>query len=110
MHATHRAIAEPAGIGRPVVSFGLSFAIAVLVTAVLFAIKAVEPELDEWAEDAFGHAWFYQGVLALILFVGLGFIPMGGRLGGRIVAAIVFSSTAVSGLVILAAAVALALG
>ncbi len=109
-HAAGRENKDPEAIGRPVASFGLSFAVAVLATAVIFAIKAAEPELDEWAEEAFGHAWFYQAVLALVLFFGLGFIPMGGRLGGRGVAAIVIGSTVASGLIILAAAAALALG
>lgn len=96
-------------IGKSVGAFGLSFAIAVLITAALFAFKAINPELEEWAEEAFGHAWFYQAVLALIVFLGIGLMPMGSRLGGRAVAGIVVGSTVVSGLVILAAAAMMAL-
>ncbi len=107
--AAGRTTREPVAIGKPVGAFGLSFAIAVLTIAGLFALKAVNPELEEWAEEAFGHAWLYQTVLALILFVGLGFVPMGGRLGGNGVAGIVAGSTVVSGLIILAAAAGMAL-
>lgn len=109
-HETGRAIKEPAAIGKPVGAFGLSFAIAVLTTAVLFTVKAFNPELEEWAEEAVGHAWFYQAVLALILFFGFGFVPMGRRLGGIVVAGIVVGSTVVGGLIILAAAAVMALG
>lgn len=108
-HSAERSGKGAAAIGRPAVSFGLSFAIAVLTTAIVFAIKAINPELEEWAEEAFGHAWFYQAVLALIVFLGLGLVPMGGRLDGRGVAGIVAGSTVVSGLIILAAAAVMAL-
>ena len=95
--------------GDPAVSFGLSYSIAVVVTALLFAVKAVNPELDEWTEEVFGHAWLYQGVLGLLLFVGLGLAPLG-KHDLRGVAFIVLGSTVVSGLIIVgAAAVAAAL-
>lgn len=94
----------PAEIDKYAKSFGLSFAVAVLVTAAFFAIKVTNPELDEWAEEAFGHAWFYQAVLALLLFFGIGLVPIGKRLSGFGIAAVVTGSTVVSGIIILIAA------
>lgn len=101
---------EPNAVRKPANSFGLSFAVAVLVTAVFFAAKVADPELDEWVEEAFGHAWLYQGVLGLALFFGIGLVPIGKRLSGLSVAAVVSGSTVVSGLIILAAAAFDAIG
>jgi membrane-anchored protein YejM (alkaline phosphatase superfamily) len=89
--------------GNPAVSFGWSYSIAAVVTAIVFAVKALNPGLDEWAEELFGHAWLYQGVLGLLLFVGLGLAPFGKR-DLRGVAFLVLGSTLVSGLIIVAAA------
>lgn len=69
-------------------SFGASFAIALLVTAFVYAVKAVSPDFGEWTEETFGHAWFSMGVLALALYVGLGFTGL--RWGRRTARALPF--------------------
>ena len=61
---------------RHVYPFGSALVVAVLVTGLIFAIKAVVPGLEELAEERFGHAWLYMGVLALIVFFVFGLMPL----------------------------------
>lgn len=35
-------------------------------------MKALFPELEEWGEETFGHAWLYMAILGLAVFLGLG--------------------------------------
>lgn len=93
---------------RYVHSFGGSLAVAVMLTAFVFAIKAVFPELEEWSEEAFGHAWLYMGVLALVVFVGLGLSPVRFTTSSRGLATLIAGAAVIGGLVILVAAAALA--
>jgi hypothetical protein len=89
-------------------SFGASFAIALLVTAFVYAVKAVSPDFGEWTEETFGHAWFSMGVLALALYVGLGFTGLRWTKDSKSLAVLVAGAAVVSGGVIGLVAIALA--
>ena len=106
---TGRAAGTTPAIGRPAASFGLAYAVAVLITAVLFALKVAFPVVEEWAAESFGHPWFYHAVLGLIVLFGIGLLPIGARLSGRAVAWTVFGSTVLAGLIIVGAAAAAAM-
>jgi len=93
---------------RYVHSFGGSLAVAALLTALVFAVKAIFPEFEEWGEEAFGHAWLYMGILGLAVFVGLGLLPLRWTSTGSGLAGLLAGSVIVSGAVILAAAALLA--
>lgn len=88
---------------RRICSFGSAFAIAVLLAALLFVIKTLTPSLEEWAEGAFGHAWLYMGVLALVVFAALGLTPIHLVSGSRGLTRLIIGATVVSGVAILAA-------
>lgn len=93
---------------RYVHSFGGSLAVAVLLTALVFAIKAVFPAFEEWSDETLGHAWLYMGVLALAVFVGLGLAPFRLTSSSRALATLVAGAAILSGLVIAAVAAAMA--
>lgn len=93
---------------RYIHSFGGSLAVAVLLTAFVFAAKAIFPGFEEWGEETFGHAWLYMGVLALAVFVGLGLAPLRWTSSSRGLAALVAGAAVTSSLVITAVAVAIA--
>lgn len=93
---------------RYVHSFGASLAAAVLLAALVFAIKAVFPGFEEWSEEIFGHAWLYMGVLALAVFVSLGLAPLRWTSTSYGLAALVAGAAVVSGLVIAAVAAVMA--
>lgn len=90
-------------------SFGASFSVAVLVTALVYAVKAVFPDFGEWSEEAFGHAWFYMGTLALLIYAGLGLSGVRFTSSGRGLATLVAGSAIISGSSIGLIAIALAL-
>ncbi len=87
---------------RYVYSFGGSFVIAVLLTALLFAIKAVAPGLEDRTEGRFGHAWAYMGVLAIVVFVAIGMTPFRLASSARSLAVAIAAATVASGTVIVA--------
>lgn len=90
-------------------SFGASFSIAVLVTALVYAVKAVFPDFGEWSEEAFGHAWFYMGTLALLIFAGIGYSGISFTSSSKGLATMVAASAVVSGGTIGLIAITLAL-
>ena len=87
-------------------SFGASFAVAVLVTVGLYAIKALIPGLEEWAEESFGHAWLYMGVIAVAVFVILGLTPIRFASDGRRLA-VKFGGVAIVGAIVIVALAAI---
>lgn len=68
-----------------------------LVTASVYAVKAVSPEFGEWMGGIFGHAWFSMRVLALALYVGLGFIGLRWTKDSKCLAVLVAGAAIMSG-------------
>ncbi|RWA75399.1 MAG: hypothetical protein EOQ28_09910 [Mesorhizobium sp.] len=81
---------------RQIYSFGASIVVASLLTAVIYAIKAVVPGLDEAIEDSIGHAWSYMGVIGLVVFFGLGLAPVRFAKDGRSLAVQIAGAALVS--------------
>ncbi|HEX8011484.1 MAG TPA: hypothetical protein VF814_11190 [Casimicrobiaceae bacterium] len=93
---------------RYVHSFGSSFAVAAVLTALEYLVKGIFPGFAEWSEVNLGHAWLVQAVLGLVIFVGLGFAPIRWTQSARGLAILIGAATVVSGAVILVAAMMLA--
>jgi hypothetical protein len=100
---------ENTEIGKYTRSFGLSFAITSVISAILVILKeSNEDTVLAWMKAATGHHWVTHGLINLILFVVLGWIlsrPNTGKgvnisangLIGCIVAAIVVSGALIAG-------------
>lgn len=93
---------------RYVHSFGNSFAVAAVLTALEYLVKGIFPGFAEWSEANLGHAWLVNGVLGLVIFVGLGFSGVRWTRSDRGLAILIGAATVASGLVILVAAAMLA--
>jgi hypothetical protein len=66
---------ENAEIGKYTRSFGLSFGITSVVSAILVLLKETHEEtLLAWMKAATGHHWVTHGIFDLILFVVLGWV------------------------------------
>jgi len=64
---------EHDGIGKYTRSFGLSFAITSIISALLVILKeSNEESFLAWMKAATGHHWVTHGILNLIIFVALG--------------------------------------
>ena len=64
---------ENTGIGKYTRSFGLSFAITIVLSALLVVLKeSNEDTVLAWMKAATGHHWVTHGIINLIVFVGLG--------------------------------------
>ena len=64
---------ENTGIGKYTRSFGLSFAITSVLSALLVILKESNEEtVLAWMKVATGHHWVTHGIFNLIVFVGLG--------------------------------------
>lgn len=90
-------------------AFGASLSVAAGLTALIFAVKALFPEFEEWGEEAFGHAWLYMGILGLAVFLSLGLVRFRLTTGSIKLATMIAVTTVASGAVILLAAAVLAL-
>lgn len=100
---------EPEEIGKHARSFGLSFAITSIVSAILVIVKeSNEDTVLVWMKAATGHHWITHGLFDLILFVVLGWILSrpnnaegirisANRLIGSIAGAVVISSLLIMG-------------
>jgi hypothetical protein len=84
----------------PAVAFGVAYSIAVVVIAVIDAMTALVPGLEERVDQIVGPAWLYMALLGTILFAVLGLAGVGRGLGRRRVASLVIGSTILSGLII----------
>lgn len=96
-------------IGKYTRSFGLSFAITSVISALLVILKELnEDTILAWMKAATGHHWVTHGVVNLIVFVVLGWvlsIPNDGQgvklsvngLIGCIVGAVVISGLLIAG-------------
>ncbi|OGR14665.1 MAG: hypothetical protein A2277_11145 [Desulfobacterales bacterium RIFOXYA12_FULL_46_15] len=66
---------ENKGIGKFTVSFGLSFAIISVLSALLVVLKETHEEtVLAWMKSLTGHHWATHGIINLIVFVVLGWI------------------------------------
>jgi len=100
---------EPEEIGKYARSFGLSFAITSIVSAILVIVKeSNEDTVLAWMKAATGHHWITHGLFNLILFVVLGWALSrlnngegirisANRLLGSIVGAVVISGLFIMG-------------
>ncbi len=85
------------------VSFGLSFAVTSLLSALLVIAKQMNPPLKTWMKALTGHHWTTHALLVLIAFVLLGLMlafVREGKLGGRAMTTVVVLSTILSGLIV----------
>ena len=66
---------ENTEIGKYTRSFGLSFAITSVISAILVILKETNEEtLLAWMKAASGHHWVTHGIFDIILFVVLGWV------------------------------------
>lgn len=66
---------EDNGLGKYTVSFGLSFAITSILSALLVVLKELSEEtVLAWMKRVTVHHWVTHGIIDLILFVVLGFL------------------------------------
>ena len=74
---------ETIEIGKYTKSFGLSFAITSLISALLVILKETNEEtVLAWMKAASGHHWVTHGIIDIIVFVALGWalsMPNGGQ-------------------------------
>jgi hypothetical protein len=62
-------------LGKYTKSFGLSFAITSLLSAILVVVKETnEDTVLAWMKAASGHHWVTHGILNLVLFVFFGWL------------------------------------
>ncbi len=61
-------------LGKYTVGFGLSFAITSVLSAILVVLKEENKALHDWMVALTGHHWITHGVLALAVFVVLGYL------------------------------------
>jgi len=100
---------ETIEIGKYTKSFGLSYAITSLISALLVIIKESNEEtVLAWMKAASGHHWITHGIIDVIIFVVLGWalsMPNSGQglkisanaLIGNIVAATLISGLLIAG-------------
>ena len=95
-------------IGKFTRSFGLSFAITSIVSAILVIVKeSNEDTVLAWMKAATGHHWITHGLLDLILFVVLGWVlsrPNDGegiRISANWLIGSIVGAVAISGLLIM---------
>lgn len=100
---------ETIEIGKYTKSFGLSFAITSVISALLVILKeSNEDSVLAWMKAATGHHWATHGILAIILFAAIGWAfsrPNNGEglkistnaLIGSIVASVLVSGLLIAG-------------
>jgi len=89
---------------RYVYSFGSSFAVAAVLTALEYLAKGIFPGFAEWSEETLGPAWLVHALIGLVIFVGLGFAPIPWTRSDRGLAILIGAAIVVSGAVMLASA------
>ena len=94
-------------IGKYTRSFGLSFAITSILSALLVILKETnEDTVLAWMKAATGHHWVTHGVLDIILFLVLGWVfsrPNNGqgiRITPNALIICIVGSVVISGLII----------
>ena len=94
-------------IGKYTRSFGLSFAITSILSALLVILKETnEDTVLAWMKAATGHHWITHGVLDIILFLVLGWVfsrlnnGQGIRITPNALIICIVGSVVISGLII----------
>lgn len=90
-----------------VASFGLAYAIAVVVIAIVDAVEAFVPSFAEWAEETLGDPWLHLGLLGIAIFLVLGFAGIGRGQDWRRTVLTVVGAMVVGGLSILVSTIVL---
>lgn len=95
-------------IGKYTRSFGLSFAITSVISALLVILKELnEDTILAWMKAATGHHWVTHGVVNLIVFVVLGWAlsrpnrGQGVRITANFLAMSIVGAVVISGLLIM---------
>lgn len=100
---------ETIEIGKYTKSFGLSYAITSVISALLVILKETNEEtVLAWMKTATPHHWITHGIINIILFIALGWalsMPNSGQglkisantLIGNIVAATIISGLLIAG-------------
>ena len=97
---------EQRNLSKYAESFGLSFVITSVASALLVVAKEMNEPLKTWMKVATGHHWTTHGVLVLALFLVLGLVLAAGRNpgwsrpGANGLAVAIFASTAASAAII----------
>jgi lipoprotein signal peptidase len=94
-------------IGKYTRSFGLSFTITSILSALLVILKETnEDTILAWMKAATGHHWVTHGVLDIILFLVLGWLfsrlnnSQGIKITPNVLVNCIFGSIVISGLLI----------
>jgi hypothetical protein len=61
-------------LSKYTVSFGLSFALASVINALLVVAKEKSHAVQNWMQNLTGHHWVTHSAIILVLFIGLGFL------------------------------------
>src|ERR1019366_7180750 len=61
-------------VSKYTASFGVSLAIASVISALLVILKEKSPAVMTWMKKATGHHWATHSLIAIILFIALGLI------------------------------------
>jgi hypothetical protein len=90
-----------------IASFGLAYATAAIVIAIVDALEAFVPSFAEWAEKTLGPPWLHLGLLGIVVFAGLGLAGIGHGQDWRRTVLTVIAATVVGGLSIFVSAMIL---
>jgi uncharacterized membrane protein SirB2 len=95
-------------IGKYTRSFGLSFAITSVISALLVILKELNEEsILAWMKAATGHHWVTHGVVNLIVFIVLGWAlsrpnrGQGVKISAYVLAMSIVGAVVISGLLIM---------
>jgi uncharacterized membrane protein SirB2 len=95
-------------IGKYTRSFGLSFAITSVISALLVILKELNEEsILAWMKAATGHHWVTHGVVNLIVFIVLGWAlsrpnrGQGVKISANVLAMSIVGAVVISGLLIM---------
>jgi uncharacterized membrane protein SirB2 len=95
-------------IGKYTRSFGLSFAITSVISALLVILKELNEEsILAWMKAATGHHWVTHGVVNLIVFIVLGWAlsrpnrGQGVKISANVLAMYIVGAVVISGLLIM---------
>lgn len=89
---------ENTGLSKYTVSFGLSFALASLINALIVIAKESSPAVMTGMQKMGGHHWITHSTIVLVIFAAFGWIFSRGRASGITVSRLI--STLICGVVI----------